>query len=147
MGQRQREPAVQSVVLSEQAPALAQAYPARPVTVIVPWGAGGGTDATARIWALDRPDKPIVLPHGQALLSATWSPDGAQVVTMTIERRGKVWPATIPALQRALERATKDCLLPTMRGTYLDEEAHEARATAGCPLCAALAGAREPAVV
>jgi WD40 repeat protein len=85
-------------------------------------------DATARIWALDRPDKPIVLPHGQALLSATWSPDGAQVVTMTIERRGKVWPATIPALQRALERATKDCLLPTMRGTYLDEEAHEARA-------------------
>src|SRR5258705_13620445 len=32
-------------------PALAQAYPARPVTVIVPWGAGGGTDATARIAA------------------------------------------------------------------------------------------------
>src|SRR4051794_41014264 len=32
-------------------PALAQAYPARPVTVIVPWGAGGGTDATARIVA------------------------------------------------------------------------------------------------
>lgn len=24
-------------------------YPARPVTVVVPWGAGGGTDATARI--------------------------------------------------------------------------------------------------
>ena len=32
-------------------PASAQAYPARPVTVIVPWGAGGGTDATARIVA------------------------------------------------------------------------------------------------
>jgi tripartite-type tricarboxylate transporter receptor subunit TctC len=30
-------------------PGFAQAYPARPVTVIVPWGAGGGTDATARI--------------------------------------------------------------------------------------------------
>ena len=27
----------------------AQGYPARPVTLIVPWGAGGGTDATARI--------------------------------------------------------------------------------------------------
>src|SRR5689334_25249832 len=26
-------------------PASAQAYPSRPVTVIVPWGAGGGTDA------------------------------------------------------------------------------------------------------
>ncbi|MFM7306086.1 MAG: tripartite tricarboxylate transporter substrate binding protein [Alphaproteobacteria bacterium] len=32
------------------APALAQArYPSRPVQLIVPWGAGGGTDATARI--------------------------------------------------------------------------------------------------
>lgn len=31
-------------------PALA-AYPERPITIIVPWGAGGGTDATARILA------------------------------------------------------------------------------------------------
>ncbi len=30
-------------------PAAAQGYPSRPVTLIVPWGAGGGTDATARI--------------------------------------------------------------------------------------------------
>jgi len=30
-------------------PASAQNYPTRPVTLIVPWGAGGGTDATARI--------------------------------------------------------------------------------------------------
>jgi tripartite-type tricarboxylate transporter receptor subunit TctC len=29
-------------------PAMAQ-YPDRPLTIIVPWGAGGGTDATARI--------------------------------------------------------------------------------------------------
>ena len=29
--------------------ALAQSYPSRPITLIVPWGAGGGTDATARI--------------------------------------------------------------------------------------------------
>ena len=34
-----------------QRPARAQNYPARPVTVICPWGAGGGTDATARIVA------------------------------------------------------------------------------------------------
>ena len=27
----------------------AAAYPERPITLIVPWGAGGGTDATARI--------------------------------------------------------------------------------------------------
>jgi tripartite-type tricarboxylate transporter receptor subunit TctC len=30
-------------------PAAAQNWPTRPITLIVPWGAGGGTDATARI--------------------------------------------------------------------------------------------------
>jgi tripartite-type tricarboxylate transporter receptor subunit TctC len=33
-------------------PVIAQgAYPARPITMVVPWGAGGGTDQTARIVA------------------------------------------------------------------------------------------------
>ncbi len=32
-------------------PALAQEYPERPITLIVPWSAGGGTDATGRIVA------------------------------------------------------------------------------------------------
>jgi tripartite-type tricarboxylate transporter receptor subunit TctC len=42
--------AVAAVALVAAAlPAAAQNYPARPVTLIVPWGAGGGTDATARI--------------------------------------------------------------------------------------------------
>ena len=27
------------------------AYPDRPITIIVPWGAGGGTDAVGRIFA------------------------------------------------------------------------------------------------
>jgi tripartite-type tricarboxylate transporter receptor subunit TctC len=30
-------------------PAYSQSYPARPITFVVPWGAGGGTDLTARI--------------------------------------------------------------------------------------------------
>ena len=33
------------------APLALAAYPERPITLIVPWGAGGGTDATARIVA------------------------------------------------------------------------------------------------
>jgi len=32
-------------------PALAQNYPDRPITMVVPWGAGGGTDAVARMIA------------------------------------------------------------------------------------------------
>lgn len=36
-------------LLAAALPAAAQSYPARPITLIVPWGAGGGTDATARI--------------------------------------------------------------------------------------------------
>ena len=31
--------------------AFAQTYPDRPITLIVPWGAGGGTDAVARMIA------------------------------------------------------------------------------------------------
>ncbi|HZY18138.1 MAG TPA: tripartite tricarboxylate transporter substrate binding protein [Ramlibacter sp.] len=42
--------AMGALALACALPAAAQAnYPSRPVTLIVPWGAGGGTDATARI--------------------------------------------------------------------------------------------------
>ena len=38
-------------LLAAAVPAAAQNYPVRPITMIVPWGAGGGTDAVARIIA------------------------------------------------------------------------------------------------
>jgi tripartite-type tricarboxylate transporter receptor subunit TctC len=40
-----------AVVAVALAPVALAQYPNRPVTLIVPWGAGGGTDATARILA------------------------------------------------------------------------------------------------
>ena len=41
--------AVAAVALIGALPAAAENYPTRPITMIVPWAAGGGTDATARI--------------------------------------------------------------------------------------------------
>lgn len=41
--------AAAAAMLPFATPAMAQEYPDRPLTIIVPWGAGGGTDATARI--------------------------------------------------------------------------------------------------
>ena len=38
-------------LLALAAGSAAAAWPERPITLIVPWGAGGGTDATARIVA------------------------------------------------------------------------------------------------
>jgi len=40
-----------SLGLTLMGSAIAQSYPSRPITMVVPWGAGGGTDATARIIA------------------------------------------------------------------------------------------------
>ena len=76
-------------------PALAQAYPARPVTVIVPWGAGGGTDATARIVAallekdLGQPFNVVNRTGGSGVVGhsgiATGAPDGYTIGMITVE--------------------------------------------------------------
>src|ERR1700741_5520832 len=75
--------------------ALAQAYPARPVTVIVPWGAGGGTDATARIVAAvlekdqKQPFNVINRTGGSGVVGhsaiATAAPDGYTIGLITVE--------------------------------------------------------------
>ena len=76
-------------------PALAQAYPARPVTLIVPWGAGGGTDATARIIAallekdLGQPFNVVNRTGGSGVVGhsaiATAPPDGYTIGMITVE--------------------------------------------------------------
>lgn len=76
-------------------PVRAQAYPARPVTVIVPWGAGGGTDATARIVAallekdLGQPFNVVNRTGGSGVVGhtaiATAQPDGYTIGMLTVE--------------------------------------------------------------
>ncbi|MGZ5848020.1 MAG: tripartite tricarboxylate transporter substrate binding protein, partial [Ramlibacter sp.] len=77
-------------------PAAAQGnYPSRPVTLIVPWGAGGGTDATARIAAslLEKElGQPVTVVNrtggsgvvGHAAIAAA-PPDGYTIGLATVE--------------------------------------------------------------
>lgn len=77
------------------APAAAQAYPSRPVTLIVPWGAGGGTDATARIIAsllekeLGQPMTVVNRTGGNGVVGhaaiAAAPPDGYTIGMATVE--------------------------------------------------------------
>jgi tripartite-type tricarboxylate transporter receptor subunit TctC len=77
------------------APAIAQAYPSRPITLIVPWGAGGGTDATARIVGslLERefgqPVNVVNRTGGSGVVGhaaiASGAPDGYTIGMLTVE--------------------------------------------------------------
>ncbi|MCW8087479.1 Bug family tripartite tricarboxylate transporter substrate binding protein [Sabulicella glaciei] len=77
-------------------PALAQGrYPSRPVQLIVPWGAGGGTDATARIVGsllerdLGQPVNVVNRTGGSGVVGhsaiATAPPDGHTIGMITVE--------------------------------------------------------------
>jgi tripartite-type tricarboxylate transporter receptor subunit TctC len=77
-------------------PASAQAsYPSRPITMICPWGAGGGTDATARIVAsilereLGQPVNVVNRTGGSGVVGhqaiASAQPDGYNIGILTVE--------------------------------------------------------------
>src|SRR5262245_48880058 len=76
------------------APAAAQ-YPNRPITLIVPWGAGGGTDATARIIGsilekdLKQPVNVVNRTGGSGVVGhaaiADATPDGYTIGLITVE--------------------------------------------------------------
>ena len=76
------------------APAQA-AYPERPITLIVPWGAGGGTDAVARILGsllerdLGQPVAVVNRTGGQGVVGhqaiADATPDGYTIGILTVE--------------------------------------------------------------
>ena len=71
------------------------AYPERPITLIVPWGAGGGTDATARIIAsllekeLKQPVNVVNRTGGSGVVGhqaiASSPPDGYTLGMITVE--------------------------------------------------------------
>jgi tripartite-type tricarboxylate transporter receptor subunit TctC len=76
-------------------PSFAQNYPTRPIQMIVPWGAGGGTDATARIIAailekdLGQPVNVVNRTGGSGVVGhsaiATAAPDGYTLGMLTVE--------------------------------------------------------------
>src|SRR5678815_2844916 len=75
--------------------AAAAAWPERPVTLIVPWGAGGGTDATARIIGsllekeLGQPVTVVNRTGGSGVVGhaaiASAAPDGYTIGMATVE--------------------------------------------------------------
>lgn len=88
--------AVGSVAGLSPKSAMAQgAWPARPVTLVCPWGAGGGTDATARIVAallekeLKQPFNVVNRTGGSGVVGhsaiATAPPDGYTIGMITVE--------------------------------------------------------------
>jgi len=66
------------LVLSLAAPAFAQTFPSRPIKLILPYAAGGGTDAIARVVAQAMGEK-----LGQALVIENISTGGGNVATAT----------------------------------------------------------------
>ncbi|HEV8552048.1 MAG TPA: tripartite tricarboxylate transporter substrate binding protein [Casimicrobiaceae bacterium] len=76
-------------------PAALGAYPERPITLIVPWGAGGGTDATARIIGvllekeLGQPINVVNRTGGSGVVGhsaiAQAAPDGYTIGIITVE--------------------------------------------------------------
>ena len=84
-----------TAALAFGATARAAGYPERPITLICPWGAGGGTDATARIVAsvLERdlgvPVNVVNRTGGSGVVGhsaiATAAPDGYTLGIITVE--------------------------------------------------------------
>src|SRR5213076_3283276 len=84
-----------ALALSVAAGAAHAAWPDRPITLIVPWGAGGGTDATARIIGtllekeLGQPVNVVNRTGGSGVVGhaaiASAAPDGYTIGLITVE--------------------------------------------------------------
>ena len=82
-------------LLAGAGPAQAQSYPDRPISLVVPWGAGGGTDAVARMIAslmerdLGQPVNVVNRTGGSGVVGhsaiAGAAPDGYTIGMITVE--------------------------------------------------------------
>ena len=87
--------ALTAAVLALTATVASAAYPERPITLLVPWGAGGGTDATARIIGslleeeLGQPVNVVNRTGGSGVVGhsaiANAKPDGYTLGVITVE--------------------------------------------------------------
>lgn len=94
-GALRRQVLVASALAAFGVGAHAQAWPDRPITLIVPWGAGGGTDAVARMLAslmekdLGQPVNVVNRTGGSGVVGhsaiATAAPDGYTIGLITVE--------------------------------------------------------------
>jgi tripartite-type tricarboxylate transporter receptor subunit TctC len=93
-------------LVSVGAVAFAADYPRRPVTMIVPWGAGGGTDAVARILGalleqeLGQPFNVVNRTGGSGAVGhsaiANGRPDGYTIGVVTVELTMMHWQGLTP---------------------------------------------------
>src|SRR5690606_34203199 len=103
------------------APALADEYPAKPITLIVPYAAGGGTDTAARIIAKtlsQRVKQPVVVENKAGAATqigtsyvARAKPDGYTLLMGTANL------ATNPAFYKTLPYSVKTDLAPVVLAT------------------------------
>ena len=85
-------------------------YPNRPITLVVPWGAGGGTDATARIVGtllekeLGQPVNVVNRTGGNGVVGhsaiSTAAPDGYTLGMITVEITMMHWAGLTPMTYR-----------------------------------------------
>jgi len=95
-----------ALIAALAAGAAAAAYPERPITLIVPWGAGGGTDATARIIGsllekeLGQPVSVVNRTGGSGVVGhqaiASSAPDGYTIGMITVEIAMMHWVGLTP---------------------------------------------------
>ena len=94
-GAQRRQVLVAAALAAAAVGAQAQSWPDRPITLIVPWGAGGGTDAVARMLGslmekdLGQPVNVVNRTGGSGVVGhsaiATAAPDGYTIGLITVE--------------------------------------------------------------